>query len=286
MEISAFLTVTFLFLFGSAVGSFFNVIALRFREEIRIWNWNIIGGRSHCPLCKKTLVWYELIPVFSFLAQRGRCRQCGGALPLQYLLVEIITGAIWVLVPMHVLALMPSAYIAAALYAVVFSLFILLALIDMRLYLIPNEVSLLLAVLGALIVFELSRMGADIFSFLGYYSFLFGQPQNILLNRVLASAVGFLFFGAIVFLTRGKAMGMGDVKFAVPLGIIFGFPDAAVMIALAFVIGALIGIWLLLGGKKHMKDAVPFGPFLVIGATLVFFFGSVILRFLFALFTG
>jgi len=273
MDINTALAATLLFLFGSAVGSFINVIALRFREERKLWDWSVIGGRSKCPHCRRVLSWYELIPVLSFIIQFGKCRACAKPLSLQYPLVEIITGAAWVFVPMRILAILPSAYIAAALFAAAFSLFILLALIDMRLRIIPDELNVIIAVLGALIALEISKIGAGGISFLGYYAMLFGHAQNIVVNRILASAIGFLFLGAIVFLTRGKAMGMGDVKFAIPLGILFGFPDIVAILAFAFIIGAIISVPLLLNRRKRMKDAVPFGPFLVLSSALVFFFG-------------
>lgn len=273
MDINIALSAVLLFLFGSAVGSFINVVSLRFREERKLWDSDVIGGRSKCPHCKKVLLWHELIPVLSFIVQLGKCRTCSKPLPLQYPIVEIITGAVWVLVPMHILALLPHAYIVAALFVAVFSLFILLALIDIRLRIIPDELNVIIAILGALIALEISKIGTGSFSFLGYYAMLFGNVQNIVANRILASAVGFLFLGAIALFTRGRAMGMGDVKFMIPLGILFGFPDIAAILAFAFIIGAVVSIPLLIRGKKRMKDTVPFGPFLVLGAALVFFFG-------------
>lgn len=275
-----------LFLFGSAIGSFINVIALRFREEGRIWDRRIVGGRSHCADCKKTLAWYELIPMLSFLIQAGRCRSCRKPISIQYFLVEALTGAAWVFVPMRVLSELPSSYLVAALYAIAFSIFILLALIDIRLRIIPDELNVMLAVIGALVATLLAAAGEGSFSFLGYYALIFGHAGGIVINRALAAAVGSLFFGLIVALTRGKAMGMGDVKFAIPLGILFGFPDIVVIIALAFIIGALVGMALIFNKKKKMHDAVPFGPFLVVGAALVFFFGFTMLRAYFGIFEG
>ena len=88
-----------LFFFGAAVGSFINVLATRYDPAAFLFSRRVIGGRSHCPGCGKTLRWFELIPLFSFLVQGGRCRRCKKRLSIQYLIVELLSGLIFVLVP-------------------------------------------------------------------------------------------------------------------------------------------------------------------------------------------
>lgn len=113
---------------------------------------------------------------------------------------------------------------------------------------------------------------------------MFGFQNNIWLNHFFAALLGVAFFGAIVLITRGEAMGMGDVKLAGALGLIFGWPDIIMVLTLSFIIGSIFGIYLMIRKKKGMKDAVPFGPFLVIGSALTFFAGFEIINGYFKLF--
>ena len=113
---------------------------------------------------------------------------------------------------------------------------------------------------------------------------LFGLRGNIWINYLVAVLLGIAIFGAIILLSRGKAMGWGDLKLAVALGLIFGWPDVIMVIFLAFIIGALVSIVFLVRKEKKMEDAIPFGPFLIIGATITFFFGYPIIEGYFRLF--
>ncbi len=293
----------FLFISGLAAGSFLNVISLRYCElnsennpEARSYNLKaIIGGRSRCPHCQKTLKWYELIPLFSFVVQKRRCRNCGEKLSWQYPIVEILAGLIFVFVPFslnHLLGFSGSSDVFVVLYSIVwifiFLLFLLLSAIDFRLYIIPDSVNLSLAILGASLIVLNSKPYIPnsnySLSFLGYYSSLFPQINNVWLNHLSAAFLAMFFFGAVILITKGRGMGWGDFKLGGALGIIFGWPDILAVLALAFIVGALAGVFLLTKGKKKMKDAVPFGPFLVIGAALVFFFGYNILQIYFRIF--
>lgn len=89
------------FVFGAIVGSFLNVVSLRYQPEQKVFDIKIIGGRSRCPHCGKTLTWYELIPIISFLIQLGKCRSCRHRLSFQYPIVEILSGFIFLVVPWH-----------------------------------------------------------------------------------------------------------------------------------------------------------------------------------------
>lgn len=283
----------FLFVLGLAVGSFLNVIALRYEEDGPLLSPSIVRGRSHCPYCRKTLKWYELVPLFSFLAQRGRCRNCQEKLSWQYPLAEFLSGLIFVLVPYALVNFKFSISNFPApsviLWIVVFEFFLLLSLIDFRLYIIPDSINLWLAVLGIVLIFapltscggiDGSRCG----SFLGYYFLIFPSINNIWLNHLSAAFLAMFFFGAVILITRGRGMGWGDFKLGGALGLIFGWPDILAVLALAFIIGALSSIVLMARGEKGMKDAVPFGPFLIIGATLVFFLGFQMTQFYFRIF--
>src|SRR3990167_6175748 len=151
------MTYLFLFIFGLAIGSFLYVVSLRYRPEQKLLDLKIIGGRSACPHCQKTLRWYELVPLLSFIIQLGKCRSCGQRLSLQYPLVEFLSGLIFILVP-YLLTLIPyflnsKFYIPViAVWILIFLLFLLLSVVDFRFYLIPDQINLLLAISGFILI--------------------------------------------------------------------------------------------------------------------------------------
>lgn len=269
----------FFFALGLVIGSFLNVVIFRYSPEhslFRLSNWR---GRSHCQNCGSTLSWHELIPLISFLIQRGRCRHCGAGISWQYPLVEFLSGLIFLL-PIYFTGIQGWIWLAA------FLALLLIAAVDYRLYIIPDELNLVLAGLGAL------RVGLEYFykifgelqgSFLGNYALLFGLRQNVFINHLAGLAVGALIIGLIVAVTRGKGMGVGDLKLAGALGFLFGWPDIIFLLAFSFIIGSLASIFLLIRCLKGMKDIVPFGPFLVLGAAVLLFWGKPILDFYFSL---
>ncbi|MBI2013044.1 MAG: prepilin peptidase [Candidatus Colwellbacteria bacterium] len=267
-----------LFILGTIVGSYLNVVSLRFsrNEGFKASR----KGRSHCPHCAKTLKWYELIPLLSFLIQGGKCRSCRKRLSLQYPIIEFLAGLSLVLTPWQ-LGWSPFTI----LWILAFLLFILIAAIDLRLGIIPDKLSILVAVLGlltALLVYLDSDLGT---SFIGSYALLFQLGEgNFWVHRLVGVMFGLAFFGGIYLFTRGKAMGLGDVKLAGAIGLLLGWPDVALALVLAFFVGSIFAIPLLLTKRKALKDALPFGPFIVAGVTLVFFFGYHIINGYFYLF--
>ena len=278
-----------LFFFGLAAGSFLNVVSLRYKPGQKLLDLRVIGGRSRCLYCGKELAWHELIPLISFLVQKGKCRGCGQKLSFQYPLIELLSGLIFVLVPYSLVStpyfLNSQFYIPIIVaWILIFLLFLLLSVIDFRLYLIPDQINLSLGVLGIVLI-ALNSGLFDQSSFLGHYSLLFGSiTESVWLNHLFAVVLAMIFFAAIIILSRGKGMGWGDFKLAAAFGLIFGWPDILVVVFLAFVIGAIFTAPLLIRKQKTMKDVVPFGPFLVIGSSLVFFLGKQLIDGYFKLF--
>lgn len=290
----SFATMTFfiyatLAIFGLIFGSFLNVATLRYDPRRGFSNMRFLGGRSHCPHCRAQLAWYELVPVLSYLFLRGRCRHCKRRISAQYPIVELLTAVIFVAVPMRIEAL--SAFLfsgsvplfsgthiaVSALWTALFVLFLALAIIDFRLMIIPDFITIALAVIGVVLVGTMRWLGGFGLvrgSFMGYYAMLFGLRDAIVSNHFFAALIGVVFFGLIIAVSRGRAMGWGDLKLAGALGIIFGWPDVVLVLMLSFIVGSIVSVGLIARRRKTMGDAVPFGPFLVIGAALVFFFGS------------
>lgn len=268
-----------LFVFGLAIGSFLNVLALRYDGEHFVLDPKVVGGRSHCPHCGKQLRWFELVPLASFAAQRGRCRNCRARLSIQYPFVELLSGAVFAGVPYELASyqwLAPAGWmILSAFWIAAFEALLLIAIIDLRLSIIPDELTVFL---GILAIFETVFAAAYLIpseqSFLGIYAQYFGWYGNVWATHLIGAAIGTGFFAVLVAVTRGRGMGMGDVKLGAPLGFLFGWPDIAFLYGFAFIAGAIVGVLLILRKMKTMRQAVPFGPFLVAASAFVFFFGA------------
>ncbi|MDD4761524.1 MAG: prepilin peptidase [Candidatus Pacebacteria bacterium] len=288
----------FLFLLGLIAGSFLNVVSLRYKPEFYLFQ--NTGGRSKCPHCGKKIDWLELFPVLSFVFLLGKCRKCGKRISWQYPLVEILTGIVTAGVP-FVLNKMYFAkqlfligepigwFLALSVFFILsFYFLILAAIIDYRFKIVPNEINLALTLLGLAVVFVLNyfgKFGLVEGSFLGGYSSMFGLREwGVLINHLIAMGLSFFLFFIIFFFTQGKGMGMGDVKLAGALGILFGWPDTLLLIILAFIIGAAVGIKMIVKKEAKKGTMIPFSPFLVVSSFLVFFFGETILSNYFSLF--
>jgi len=265
----------FIFLLGLVVGSFLNCVVYRISEKK-----SFVSGRSFCPHCKHNLSWYDLVPVFSFAFLKGKCRYCGKPISWQYPIVEICTGCIFLLIFNLIL---PEASLGLATGQAIFnflinlaylftitSLLIIIFIFDLKWYLIPDKV--LFWAVGATAVFHLYSFVFDLYSK--------GQISNFLFSALGASG----FFLAIFLLTGGKAMGFGDVKLAFFMGLFLGWPKIITALFLAFLIGAIIGLILIIGKKKQLKSEVPFGPFLITGLFITFFWGEKILNYYFNFF--
>lgn len=278
-----------LFLIGISLGSFLNVITRRYHPEENNRISSYIRGRSHCERCGRTLVWYELIPLVSFLLQRGKCRTCQNKLSLQYPLVELIGGmmsvAIGYFFSVYALAWGVDSSVvwgAILIWICVWLLSGAVLLIDLRWKIIPNSINLFLFILGVMWTGYITLF--DVFplhsgdSFVGKYAGMFPAIEGTILNHSIAALGAAVFFLIVVLVTRGRGMGVGDVKLAGALGMLFGWPDIGLIILFSFIIGMIGVIPLLLFKKKGLSDAIPFGPSLILAAGVIFFFGTVFLE--------
>jgi leader peptidase (prepilin peptidase)/N-methyltransferase len=234
-----------LFVYGLVVGSFLNVLIDRLSME------QSIGGRSHCDHCGKTLRWQDLVPVFSYIYLRGKCRYCKKKLSPQYPLIEILTGLVFVLswnfspfdtIPLRILTIALSCVLLVILAA------------DFKYQIIPDEMQVALVGIAVLmLVFH-----------------------DVPLTGVLIRGVeGVLIMLPILFLylvTRGRGMGFGDVKLAFGIGVLLGLQRGGLALYIAFLTGAVVGVGLLISGRTKMKNKIAFGPFLIVGIVCLFFF--------------
>lgn len=250
------------FLFGAIIGSFLNVVIYRFHTG------KSLNGHSHCMSCQHRLSWFELLPIVSYVVQRGKCRKCGSYIPVRYILVELTTAVGFLVI---YLARLP--YADMALTALLFSLLLVIAVYDVYHMVIPNELVLYILAVGVCMVgLALVR------------DFSWVELGLRLTSGVLASG----FFGFLFKYSKGRWLGFGDVKLAFPLGILVSYPQVFSMIVLSFWVGAIISIVLLTlpyfikRGQFHlrfsataltMKSEIPFAPFLIAGFILSYFFG-------------
>lgn len=234
-----------LFLFGLVIGSFLNVVIYRLR-----FGDSPMKGRSYCPKCKKQIAWFDNIPLLSFALLGGKCRRCKEKISVEYPLVELLVGLqfVWIYWLLKVnfafFGTWEGFYSLGLLiyWLVLFSGSLAIVVYDLKYMVIPDEV------LGPLIGVAFLRL------------FISNQWQ------VLWSAVGSsLFLLSLWLITRGKGMGLGDVKLAFLMGLVLGWPLILVAYFMAFLTGAVAGVILMLLNKKKFKDKIAFGPFLLLG---------------------
>lgn len=241
-----------LFILGSAVGSFLNVVIDRSikRESLM--------GRSYCDHCRATLSSIDLVPIISFVTLGRKCRYCKKPLSWQYPAVELATGLLFVFVFLF-LSQSSILTIPSILYFfTIISIFIVVFVIDFKFSLIPTS-----------FVFA-----GSLLSLIYNYFFL---NSSVFVDHVIGAFLCAIFFLTIVFLTRGRGMGEGDIFLGFFIGMILGIKAGILAIFLAFVIGAIVSVFLILFGKKHFGQTVPFAPFLVFGFLISLFFSSPIL---------
>jgi len=248
----------FIILLGFCVGSFLNVVIYRLKKEE-----GVIRNRSYCPNCGHKLDFLDLVPVFSFIFLKGKCRYCGGKISWQYPAVELGTGVIFLLI--FVLYMTPNVgfeKIAQLIFLMIISsLLIVIFVYDLKHYIIPDRI--VYPALGLCFFYRLSQLVV--------YS-----GWNLFLSFVLAGLGWAGFFLLIYLLSKGEWLGFGDVKLALLMGLLVGFPGVLIALFSATFLGSIVGIILVLLGKKSWRSQVPFAPFLVAGSFVGLFWGEVI----------
>ncbi|WP_199256922.1 prepilin peptidase [Heyndrickxia camelliae] len=228
--------ITFLTVFGLILGSFFNVVGIRVPKKE-----SIMFPGSHCPACKHRLKWFELIPIFSYLFLKGRCHSCGIRISFLYPFVEMVTSFLFLL---SYFKFGLSVQLLFALLLV--SLMVIIFVTDIVYMLIPDRILIIFSIL-----FTILRIL---------------YPMQPWWNPYVGAIIAFLLLLIIAVISKG-AMGGGDIKLFFVVGLALGVKGVFTTFILSTFLGAIFGIILMIIGFSKRK-AIPFGPFIGVGAII------------------
>ena len=258
---------TTVFVLGLIVGSFINCIVYRLRLKK-----SFMRGRSFCPHCKQQIKWHDNIPVISYFLLKARCRYCKKLISIHYPLVELITGILFIIIfiatlgPLNnisqFLSFSVSQFLLLLRNWIFTAILIIIFIYDLRHYLILDKVAIpamLIALPLNIIIYTLKHGSFNLFScFLVF-----------LLAGILAG--GFFLIQFVI--SKGKWIGGGDIRLGFLMGLMLGWPNILVALALAYILGSLVGILLILLGKKTIKSQIPLGTFLTFGTLVALLWG-------------
>lgn len=247
------LTTILFLLFGLAVGSFLNVVICRI-DDLK----TILYTRSHCPNCKKILAWYDLIPFISFVMLRARCRYCGEKISWQYPIVEVGVGLLFAFIHYFF-----GLSLGAFFYITIFSILTVILVYDIKTQTVPE--------IFAWIALGLAIIGGWYFGGFTFWSMIIGG----------LIAGGFL--GALVFFSKEKWMGAGDIKIGIILGLLTGYPNVLLAVFIAFLLGSVFGVgYIYFKNSKINRDllrqSLPFAPFLIMATLITITFGNYLIN--------
>lgn len=231
------------FIYGAIFGSFFNVVGLRVPKKE-----SIVSPPSHCTTCNRKLRPLDLIPIFSFIALRGKCRGCGQKISPVYPLMEFITGALFAF------SYSQLGFSLELIIALLFvSLLVIITVSDLAYMLIPDKVLLPFAITLLILRWPI--------------------PTTPWWDSLLGAAVGFSVLFLIAVVSKG-GMGGGDIKLFFVIGLVLGTVNTLLTLFLASLIGSVVGIYVLKKTGKGRKTPVAFGPSIAAAAIISYFFGT------------
>lgn len=234
---------TILFLYGIALGSFYNVVGLRVPDGK-----SIVYPSSHCPSCGHKLKALELIPVLSYFIQKGECRGCGSRISPIYPSIEFLTGVLFATAPL-IVGWTPELIITLTLI----SLFIIIFVSDIAYMIIPDKVLLVFA--G---IFLLERM------------FI---PLTPWWDSIIGGAIGFVLLLVIALVSKG-GMGGGDIKLFALIGFVVGTKTLLLSFFFSTLLGAVLGLLGMAFGLVKKGRPIPFGPFIAVGTLIAYYYGD------------
>ena len=247
------------FIFGSIWGSFSNVCIYRIPK-----NMGIIKDRSICPNCQKMIKWYDNIPLLSFIILKAQCRNCSSDISWNYFVVELIAAISFVIIFYFF-----GISLTTLLFFILSICFIVIFFIDLKHFIIPNEITYPLMVIGFLKSFD-PNLNTNLF------------PN--FLNSLIGGLFGFAIIWLIIFiykkLRNKEGMGLGDAKLLSAMGFWFGWVSIPFIIFFSSAIALLSVIPDLIKNKKNLSSQIPFGPYLIIGNIIFITFVNKIKLFL------
>lgn len=267
--------IAMLIILGLAFGSFVNALVWRVHQQslakkprgknpkLKAQDLSILKGRSMCPHCKHTLAWHDLIPIFSWLSLKGKCRYCKKSISWQYPVVELSTAALFVISyifwPFQLLS--SNSYLLFAAWLVSLVLLIALFVYDIKWMLLPNR--LVFPLIGIAGLDALLRASEA------------ENPLQSIVNSLAGVAIASGIFYVLFQVSNGKWIGGGDVKLGIALGLLVGSaPLAFLLLFTASILGLSAAIPQLIQGKAKMTSKLPFGPFLIAATVIVVLFGQ------------
>lgn len=234
----------YLFIIGLTVGSFLNVLIDRLPHS------KSIMGRSYCDHCKKQLKSIDLIPIISFIFLKGKCRFCHKKINYRYLIVELLTGILFIV---GFIYLPTQGLLPRILELALISALIVIFFADLKYQIIPDQALIFAGLIGILILL-LEQAGFFLISFRFVEGLLVALPIYL-----------------IYAISGGRAMGFGDVKLSFIVGLVFGLQKGFTALYIAFVLGAIVSLFLIFLKKKSFKSKIAFGPFIAIGSFCILF---------------
>jgi leader peptidase (prepilin peptidase)/N-methyltransferase len=262
----------FAFLFGAIMGSFLNVCIFRIPAGI-----SLISPSSRCPQCKITIKAYDNIPILSYFLLGGKCRNCGAPISARYPLVETMV-ALFSTFLMLKFGLSPSFFI----YFILISSLVVVSFIDLDHRIIPDKISLPGIILGFLVSFVKPVEGHNDFLVLFVFKTVRGALNMATLDSLLGICIGggLLYAVAVLFYwaTKKEGMGGGDIKLLAMIGAFLGWSSTVFTILVSSLLGSIVGVAIMVAKGADSKYAIPFGPFLSMGAVFYLFFGREIIR--------
>jgi len=258
-----------IFIIGLAFGSFLNCLVYRLACR------KTILGRSFCPKCKKKIVWFDNLPLISFILLKGKCRQCKEKISWQYPLIELIMGLLFILPVWRLYLTTPnflffneySFYLQLLRDWIIFFTLVFTFIYDLK----YSEIEDIVILPAAVVIFILNVF------------FLSNTSVLIQLGYTFwAVLIGIAFFGLQYLFTKGKGIGLGDLRIGFFMGIVLGnWINICLALVISYIIGALVSLLLIIFKDKKLKSQIPLGPFLVIGTFIVLFWGPQIINWYF-----
>ena len=247
------------FVLGSIWGSFCNVCIYRLPD-----NDSVVTKRSFCRSCKNKIKWYDNIPLLSFIFLKGKCRSCNNKISSQYFLVELISAISFLLI-----FFLYGISITTLLLIILSIFFIIIFFIDLKHYIIPNELTFPLMLIGFIKSFD-PNLNQTIF------------PNYI--NSLLGGFFGYAVIWLIIFFykkVRNKeGMGLGDAKLMAVVGFWFGWTSIPFTIFISSFVALFFAIPSLIKRNKNMTTQIPFGPYIIIGCIIYVSFANQIKYFI------